>query len=170
VKNKIRRIPQKWVKDVDAQVNEMIEHGIITHSSSPYNSNVILVDKKDGSKRFVVDYREVNKNSISDTYPLPSVQELLDRCFGCNFFSQLDLASGYWTIPIYEEDRCKTAFSVPRGKFEFCRMPFGLKNAQATFQRCMDNIVEICKSRGAIGLDAYVDNLIIFTVSLEEQI
>jgi hypothetical protein len=71
----------------------MIEHGIITHSSSPYNSNVILVDKKDGSKRFVVDYREVNKNSISDTYPLPSVQELLDRCFGCNFFSQLDLAS-----------------------------------------------------------------------------
>ena len=77
--------------------------------------------------------------------------------------------SGYWTIPITEADRCKTAFSIPRGKFQFRRMPFGLRNAQATFQRCMDNMVAECKKRGASGLDAYVDNVIISTVSFAEH-
>ena len=83
---------------------------------------------------------------------------------------QLDLLSGYWAVPIAEQDCCKTAFSVPRGKFQFKRMPFGLKNAQATFQRCMDQIVEECKSKGAVGLDAYVDNIIISTPSYKEHV
>ena len=94
---------------------------------------------------------------------------MLEQSFGCRFFSQLDLASGYWAIPITEADRCKTAFSIPRGKFQFCRMPFGLRNAQATFQRCMDNVVAECKKRGATGLDAYIDNVIISTVSFAEH-
>ena len=94
---------------------------------------------------------------------------MLEQSFGCRFFSQLDLASGYWAIPITEADRCKTAFSIPRGKFQFRRMPFGLRNAQATFQRCMDNVVAECKKRGATGLDAYVDNVIISTVSFAEH-
>ena len=82
---------------------------------------------------------------------------MLEQSFGCRFFSQLDLASAYWAIPITEADRCKTAFSIPRGKFQFRRMPFGLRNAQATFQRCMDNVVAECKKRGPTGLYAYVD-------------
>ena len=94
---------------------------------------------------------------------------MLEQSFGCRFFSQLDLASGYWAIPITEADRCKTAFSIPRGKFQFRRMPFGLRNAQATFQRCMDNAIAECKKRGATGLDAYVDNVIISTVSFAEH-
>ena len=147
----------------------MIKNGIIEESASPYNSNIILVDKDDGTKRFVVDYRELNKDTIPDTYPLPSVDEMLEQSFGCRFFSELDLASGYWAIPIMEANRCKTAFSVPRGKFQFRRMPFGLRNAHATFQRCMDHVVTECKKRGATGLDAYVDNVIISTVSFAEH-
>ena len=124
-KSKIRRIPQKWVSEVNTQVADVIKNGIIEESASPYSSNIILVDKDDGTKRFVVDYRELNKDTIPDTYPLPSVDEMLEQSFGCRFFSQLDLASGYWAIPITEADRCKTAFSIPRGKFQFRRMPFG---------------------------------------------
>ena len=107
----------------------MIKNGIIEESASPYNSNIILVDKEDGTKRFVVDDRELNKDTTPDTYPLPSVDEMLEQSFGYRFLSQLDLASGYWAIPITEADRCKTAFSIPRGKFQFRRMPFGLRNA-----------------------------------------
>ena len=137
-KSKILRIPQKWVSEVDTQVADMIKNGIIEESASPYNSNIILVDKDDGAKRFVVDYRELNKDTIPDTYPLPIVDEMLEQSFGWRFFSQLDLASGYWAIPITEADRRKTAFSIPRGKFRFRRMPFGLRNVQATFQRCIE--------------------------------
>ena len=137
-KSKILRIPQKWVSEVDTQVADTIKNGIIEESASPYNRNIILVDKDDGTKRFVADYRELNKDTIPDTYPLPIVDEMLEQSFGWRFFSQLDFASGYWAIPITEADRCKTAISIPRGKVRFCRMPFGLRNAQATFQRCME--------------------------------
>jgi hypothetical protein len=148
----------------------MLENGIIEPSCSPFNSNPLLTKKKDGSMRFVIDLRSINLNTIQDTYPLPCVQELIDQTFGCNFFSQLDLASGYWAIPIATSDRAKTEFSVPRGKFQFKRMPFGLKIAQATFQRCMDQIIEACKEKGASGLDAYVDNILIFSKTYEEHI
>ena len=132
-------------------------------TNSPYNSNIIVVDKDDGTKRFVVDYRELNKDAILDTYPLPSIDEMLEQSFGCRYFSQLDLASWYWAIPITEADCYKTTF-IPRGKFQFCIMPFGLCNSQATFQRCMENVVAECKKRGAMGLDAYIDNVIISTI------
>ena len=170
IRSKIRRIPAKWSKEVDTQITEMIEHDIIEPSSSPFNSNPLLVSKEDNSKRFVIDFRLVNRNTVQDTYPLPTVEELVDKAFGCTLFSQLDLASGYWTVPISESHRHKTAFSIPRGKYQFKRMPFGLKNAQATFQRCMDKIVEECKEKGATGLDAYVDNLIVCSTSMEEHI
>ena len=101
---------------------------------------------------------------------MPTVKELVDEAFGCTFFSQLDLASGYWTVPISESHRHKTAFSIPQGKYQFKIMPFGLKNAQATFQRCMDKIVKEYKEKGAVGLDAYVDNLIVCSKSMEDHI
>ena len=146
--SKVKRIPNKWKQDVDRQVDEMVKNDIIRQSKSSYNSNPLLVDKKDKTKRFVIDFRNLNETTVPDSYPLPNVDDLIDQCYGCNFFSQLDLASGYWGVPIVENDKHKTAFSIPRGKFEFNRMPFGLKNAQATFQRCMDGIVEQVKALG----------------------
>ena len=171
VKSKVRRIPKKWAEEVNAQISEMIEHDIIEPSCSPYNSNPLLVTKdSDQSKRFVVDFRLLNRTTVPDTYPLPSVDELVDQTLSCKFFTQLDLASGYWTVPISKDHCHKTAFSVPRGKYQFKRMPFGLKNAQATFQRYMDSLVEEMKQLGAKGVDAYVDNIIISSKSFDEHL
>jgi hypothetical protein len=168
-KDKFRRCPQKWKETVTCQINEMLDNGIIVESTSPYSSNMLLVDKKDGSKRFCVDYRTLNANTVKDTYPLPNVDDILDQLRGCMFFSQLDLASGYWGIPIHPDDAQKTAFAANCGKFEFKRMPFGLCNAQATFQRCMDKIVQQVQKAGHSGIAAYVDNILVFSKSFEEH-
>ena len=133
-KSKILRIPQKWVSEVVTQVADMIKNGIIEESASPYNRNIILVDKDDGTKRFVVDYRELNKDTIPDTYPLPIVDEMLEQSFGWRFFSQLDLASGYWAIPITEADRCKTAFSIPEENFGSAECPLGYAMPKLPFR------------------------------------
>ena len=169
VKSKVRRIPKKWEAEVNQQVIEMTQHGIIEPSRSPFNSNPLLVSKSDQTKRFVIDFRLLNKNTMQDTYPLPAVDELIEHTLGCTFFTQLDLASGYWTVPISKEHCHKTAFSVPRGKFQFKRMPFGLKNAQATFQRHMDALVQEMSQKGAVGVDAYVDNIMVCSQSFEEH-
>ena len=170
VRDKVRNYPTKWAHCVDSQVKEMLENNIIEPSTSPCNSNPLLVDKKDSSKRFVIDFRSLNKTTCRDDYPLPNVDEMISKAFGCSLFTQMDLASGYWGIVIEEPDRPKTAFSVQRGKFQFVRMPFGLKNAQSTFQRNMDFVVEECKKRGAVGLDAYnVDNIIVMSKCFEEH-
>lgn len=165
-----RRLPEKWERDVEQQVEEMKKNDIICESSSPYNSNILLVDKKDGTKRFVIDYRNLNKTTEADTYPLPNVDRILEKCKGAKFFTQLDLASSYWNIPVVEEDQKKTAFSVPGGKYQCKRMPYGLKNAQATLQREMDDIVRELKRRNFKGAEAYVDNSLLFSRTFEEHI
>lgn len=169
-KDKVRRLPQKWREAVDKQVNEMLQNDIIRESSSPFSSNPVMVTKKDDTKRFCVDFRSLNTNTIKDTYPLPNVDELLDQFKGCNYFSQLDLASGYWGIPMHPEDIEKTAFVAPRGKYEFIVMPYGLANAQATFQRGMDNLVKDLHEEGHKDVEAYVDNLVVYSTSFEQHL
>ena len=167
--DKVRRIPSKFLELVDTQVQEMLENGIIRESVSSYNSNPLLVDKKGGEKRFVVDFRSLNKITVRDNYPIPHVDDIIEKTRGSKFYTELDLASGYWCVPLQEGDKHTTAFSVPRGKFEFNRLPFGMNNSQATFQRMVDNIVKKARQRGAYGLDAYVDNFFIFTKTFEEH-
>ena len=169
-KDKVRRTPLKWRDDVSQQLKEMIENKIIQPSVSPYSSNLLLVNKKDLSKRFCVDFRSLNSDTVKDTYPLPNVEDILDRVKGSRYFSQLDLASGYWGIPMHPDDREKTAFASHKGKFEFIRMPFGLCNAQATFQRTMDGVVQTVQDTGTDGVEAYVDNLLVFTDTFEEHL
>ena len=168
-KDKFRRTPLKWRESASQQIDEMLANKIIQKSSSPYSSNPVLVSKTDGSKRFCVDFRSLNSNTVKDTYPLPSVEDMLDRFKGCNFFSQLDLASGYWGIPVHPKDIEKTAFAAHKGKYEFLRMPFGLCNAQSTFQRSMDELVQKVHADGLPGVDAYVDNFIVFSKTFEEH-
>ena len=141
IKQPLRRLPENMAKEVNTQVNEMLNKGIIQPSTSPWASGVVMVKKKDGSHRFCIDYRKLNEVTIKDAYPLPRIDESLDQLAGAKWFSCLDLSSGYWQVEVEPEDRQKTAFTTRAVLYEFQVMPFGLCNALATFQRLMQRIL-----------------------------
>jgi hypothetical protein len=159
------RMPLSSQKIVSDHVSKMLEKGVVQPSSSPYSAPVVLAKKKDGSDRFCVDYRALNEATKRDQHPLPRVDDLLDKVKGAKFFSSLDLTSGYWQVKMKDCDVEKTAFSTPEGHFEFKVMPFGLTNAPATFQRLMNSVVRDIKS-----VLAYIDDLLVFSVSWEDHI
>lgn len=166
------RYPEVHRKEIQRQIEEMLDQKIIRPSHSPWSSPIWVVPKKmdaSGQKkwRIVVDLRMVNAKTLGDKYPLPNITDLLDKLGRCQYFTTLDLASGFHQIELAEEDIQKTAFSTENGHYEFLRMPFGLKNAPATFQRVMDSILrgyqnEICA--------VYMDDIIVFSTSLQEHI
>ncbi|XP_049875596.1 uncharacterized protein LOC126373483 [Pectinophora gossypiella] len=139
-------------------VREMLDNGIVRESSSPYASPIVLVQKKTGEKRLCVDYRALNRKTRKDHYPLPRVEDQLDQLAGNTLFTSLDLASGYYQIPIAEGSRHKTAFVTPDGQFEYNRMPFGLVNAPSVFQRTINKILSEAKVKYAI---VYMDDILI---------
>ena len=138
-----RRIPFGQREEVDKQLNQMLEKGLIEPSSSPWSSSLVLVKKKDGSTRICVDYRKVNDVTKKDAYPVPRVDDALEALSGSSWFSTLDLKSGYHQAELAsDEDKEKTAFTVPgTGLFHFNVLPFGLANAPATFTRLMEEVL-----------------------------
>ena len=155
VKQRPYRIPVHLNAVVNNQVNDMLERGIIRASNSPWSSPIVLAPKKDGDYRFCVDFRRVNSVTKKDAHPMPRIDEILDQLGGARYFSTLDLASGYWQVPLREEDMEKTAFSVGADHYEFTVMPFGLTTA--TFQRMMGNLL-----KGIKGCLVFIDDIIIF--------
>ena len=164
---KPRRIPLAWEKEVDDQVQEMCRNDIIRPSGSPWNAPILLVKKKDNTIRFVCDFRALNEVTKKDTYPLPQIKDVIDKMQGMKFWSTLDAASAYWSIPMAEQDKEKTSFSVPRGKFEFNVMTFGLCNAGASYQRMMDMVLSGLSPTRAL---AYVDDIVVFSRTFEEHL
>ena len=167
IRQKYRRVPQAMKQVVRDEVDKMLEKGVIRQSVSPWSSPIVLVRKKDGTWRFCVDFRKVNAVTHKDAYPLPNIEETLDSLDGAQYFSTLDLASGYWQVELEEEAKEKTAFATPLGLYEFNVMPFGLTNAPATFQRLMECVL------AGLSLDrclVYLDDVIVFSRSFDEHL
>lgn len=172
VHSKSYRYPFCHKEEVQRQIMKMLEQGIIRHSNSPWSSPVWVVPKKmdaSGQKkwRLVIDYRKLNEKTVEDRYPIPNINDILDKLGKCLYFTTLDLASGFHQIEVQKEDIAKTAFSVEHGHYEFLRMPFGLRNAPSTFQRVMDNILR--EYIGKICL-VYMDDIIVYSTSLQEHL
>ena len=160
------RVPHAYRGEVERQVHEMLEEGVIEPSASDWAAPIVLVRKKDGTLRFCVDYRKLNSQSKVDPYPMPRVDELIDRLGCAKFLTTLDLARGYWQVPMVPGSREKTAFVTEQGLFQFTVMPFGLQGAPATFQRMMDRLIA-----GMGGFcAAYLDDLVVYSESWEEHL
>lgn len=152
---------------VNQELDEMLRNGVVEPSSSPWAFPIILLRKKDGGYRFVVDFRELNKVTERDAYPLPLVSATLDKLRNARFLSTIDIKSAYWQIPLAQKSRPLTAFIVPnRGLFQFCRMPMGLHNAPATWQRFIDRLFLDLEQNVLV----YLDDVIICTNSFEEHL
>ena len=150
------------------QVQQMLSSNVIRPSNSPWASPVVMVRKKDGSLRFCVDFRQLNAATIKDAHPLPRIDDLLDALHGAKRFSTLDLKSGYWQVPIAEQDKEKTAFRTSsRQLFEFNQIPFGLCNAPATFSRLMDRLLAGLHWETCLF---YLDDIIVFSSTWEEHL
>lgn len=163
--------PMCLKEEVDKQIDQLLTDGIIRPSKSPYNSPVWIVPKKvdasgERKYRMVIDYRKLNTVTIPDRYPIPEINDILSNLGKNQFFTVIDLKSGFHQIPLKESDIEKTAFSVNHGKFEFTRLPFGLKNGPSIFQRALDDIL-----RNHIGKRCYIyiDDIIIFGEGEEQH-
>ena len=153
-----RMSPQKMKKEEEC-VTEMLTSGQIEPSDSPWSSPVVLVTKKDSGTRFCVDYHRLNDATTKDAYPLPRIDDTLDMLAVKQWFSTLDLASGYWQVSLSQEARVKTAFATHSGLFQFRVMPFGLCNAPATFEHLMDRVLQGLRWSCCL---VYLDDIISF--------
>jgi hypothetical protein len=152
---------------IRAELQRMLDARVIIPSQSPWASPVVMVEKPDGSTRFCVDLRRLNALTVGDSYPLPRIDETLENLAGAEFFSTLDCASGFWQIPIREEDKAKTAFVCRQGLFQFERMCFGLCNATSTFQRLLDHVIGNLKWECCL---IYVDDLNVYSKTFEAHL
>ena len=167
IRQQVRRIPPARRQEVTQLLQDMRHKDIIQPSTSPWASPIVLVRKKDGSMRFCVDYRKLNALTRKDAYPLPRIDDTLDTLSGAQWFSTLDLLSGYWQVEMDPADKPKTAFCTPEGLFEFNVMPFGLCNAPATFQRLMDSVLAGLLWTSCL---VYLDDIIVMGTSFEDHL
>ncbi|XP_075141564.1 uncharacterized protein LOC142217269 [Leptodactylus fuscus] len=166
----IRRSPYRVSSEVQVQmrkeIDEMLELGVIQPSHSAWASPVVLVPKKDRTTRFCVDYRGLNEITVDDAYPMPRIDDLLDRLGKAQYLSIMDLSRGYWQIPLSPQAQERSAFITPFGLYESTVLPFGMKNAPATFQRMVNSLLSGCEGFAT----AYLDDIAVFSPTWEEHL
>ncbi|GJU29661.1 putative reverse transcriptase domain-containing protein [Tanacetum coccineum] len=155
------------LENLSGQLKELQDKGFIRPSSSPWGAPVLFVKKKDGSFRMCIDYRELNKLAVKNRYPLPKIDDLFDQLQGSQFFSKIDLRSGYHQLRVHEDDILKTAFRTRYGHFEFTVMPFGLINAPAVF---MDLMNRVCRPYLDKFVIVFIDDILIYSKTQEEHV
>lgn len=158
-------------KQIQTQIQKLLDDKIIRPSISPYSAPVWIVPKKtdaSGKRKFrmVIDYRKLNDKTVDDKYPLPRIEEILDNLGKSCYFTTLDLVQGFHQIEMHPNSIEKTAFTVESGHFEYLRMPFGLKNAPSTFQRVMDGVLKKYIHKFCF---VYMDDVVVFSKSLHEH-
>jgi hypothetical protein len=144
----------------------LLKAGLITHSTSPFASPVLLVQKKDGTWRFCVDYRWLNSITVKNKFPMPLIDEILDELNGASYFTRLDFKSGFHRVRMDPTDEFEISFKTRQGHYQFKMMPFGLTNAPATFQYTMNSVLESYLRKFVIIL---MDDILIYSKSVEEH-
>ena len=155
-----QRLGEKQKEAQEKEVIQLIEMGVIRRSSSTWAARMLLVQKPDGSWRPCIDYRGLNTMTVKDSYPLPIIDDVLAKVGTGKVFSKIDLFSGYWQVPIHKPDIQKTAFCTTSGLYEYIYMPMGLRNACATFQRMMEEVLSPVLGKCCL---VYLDNIAIYS-------
>ncbi|KAI3680701.1 hypothetical protein L6452_35475 [Arctium lappa] len=160
------RLAPAEMKEMMTQLQELLDKGFIRPSTSPWGAPILFVKKKDGSMRMCIDYRELNKLTVKNKYPLPRIDDLFDQLQGASYFSKIDMRSGYHQLKVREEDVSKTAFRTRYGHYEFLVMPFGLTNAPATFMDLMNRVCSPFLDKYVI---VFIDDILIYSHSKEDH-
>ena len=158
-------IPQACQEIINKEITDMLTLGVIERCESPYAHPIVMVKKKDGTNRFCIDFRKLNKVTIFDPEPMPNPDQLFSKLSSSNFFSKIDMTKGYWQIPLSENSKNLTAFLTPDAQYRFKYMPFGLVTAPAVFTRMMRKLFS-----GQSNVINYIDDILIYTETWSEHI
>ena len=160
-------VPHSLRGIIKEHIDKMLKQGVIRPSFSPWASPVVLVKKKEGTLRFCIDFRKLNAVTVKDTYPLPRIDDILTTLNKTQYYTSLDLQSGYWQVPVLEKDIPKTAFITFGGLWEFVTLPFGLCNAPSLFQRLMERVLSGLLWKFAF---CYIDDILCCSTTFDEHI
>ena len=165
IKTKPYPLPFATRETVQAEIQKMIQLGVVEPSNSPYSSPVVLVPKPDGSKRFCIDFRNLNKVTVYEAEPMQTQDDIFSKLSSDNYFSRVDLTKGYWQVPMACSAKEKTAFATPEGLWQFTTMPFGLVQGPAVFTKLMRRVF-----RDVPNVDNYLDDILVHTKTWEEHV
>ncbi|UYV63691.1 hypothetical protein LAZ67_2005321, partial [Cordylochernes scorpioides] len=161
------RVPLHDQQEIQTQIEQMLQHGIIAPSVSPYASPITIVTKRDKTKRFCIDYRKLNEIIAPDVHPLPLIETILDKLSKAKYYSSVDIASAYWQVAVEPNSRNLLAFVTLDSQYEFCRLPYGFKNSPQIYHRAINQVMQKYKLN---FVTHYFDDFIIFSDTLEDHL